>query len=110
MQIHLALSPEGGCELTVRDQGCGLTPEQVRQVSAFRQFASDLWAQPGTGLGLALVAHLTALYGGTYTLASEPGQGTTVTVRLPHARPGDQATTTLDPELRQKVDWTLGNR
>jgi signal transduction histidine kinase len=110
VQIHLALSPEGGCELTVRDQGCGLTPEQVRQVSAFRQFASDLWAQPGTGLGLALVAHLTALYGGTYTLASEPGQGTTVTVRLPHARPGDQATTTLDPELRQKVDWTLGNR
>ncbi|HEY8253356.1 MAG TPA: ATP-binding protein, partial [Rhizomicrobium sp.] len=39
----------------------------------------------GTGLGLALVKSLTQLHGGEARLSSVLGEGTTVTVRLPHA-------------------------
>jgi signal transduction histidine kinase len=108
VQIQLVLPPGGGCVLTVRDQGRGMTPDQLRQVRAFRQFDSDVWAQAGTGLGLALVKQIAALYGGTFALESQPGNGTRATVRLPDARPRTQSGGALDAELRQRVAWTLG--
>lgn len=90
--VRLALLPAGSCELTVQDHGRGMTPEQILQVGAFRQFDSDLWTQPGTGLGLALVGQLAALYGGSFTIESDPGNGTRAIVRLPNARAGSQPT------------------
>ena len=108
VQINLVLLPDAGGVLTVRDQGRGLTPDQLRQVGAFRQFDRDVWAQPGTGLGLALARQLVALYGGSLELASEPGNGTTATVRLPNARPGTPASSALEADLRRKVARTLG--
>ena len=63
-----------------------MTSDQVRQVGAFRQFDSELWAQAGSGLGLTLVQQLAALYGGRLTLESEPGNGTRAMLQLPNAR------------------------
>jgi len=40
----------------------------------------------GTGLGLPLAHELMALHGGTLTRASDPGQGTRVTIAFPEAR------------------------
>ena len=110
VQVHLSILPTGGCLLVVRDQGRGMTPNQVRQVRAFRQFDSELWAQPGTGLGLTLVEQLTALYGGSFTLESEMGNGTKAAVRLPHARPGAQPASALTADLRNYIDRILGDR
>jgi DNA-binding response OmpR family regulator/two-component sensor histidine kinase len=109
VQIDLVLLPNAGCVLTVRDQGRGMTPDQIRQVGAFRQFDSDVWAQPGTGLGLALVRQLVALYCGSLELTSDPGNGTKAVVRLPNARPGAGGASALDPELQRRVARALGN-
>ena len=37
----------------------------------------------GTGLGLSIVKHAAAFHGAQLTLESEPGQGTTITLRFP---------------------------
>ena len=70
----------GGATLTVRDTGRGMDAEAAAH--AFDRF----WRQgegAGAGLGLAIVRDLVMAHGGTVTLASEPGVGTTVTVELP---------------------------
>jgi signal transduction histidine kinase len=96
VRIQLIQPPGEQCVLTVRDQGRGLTPDQLRAVEAFRQFDAVLSAQPVSGLGLALVQQIVALYGGTFSLESELGQGTLARVRLPRARLGTQRVNLLD--------------
>lgn len=69
--------------LTVRDQGLGMTPEQLARVTE-RFYRADRSSEiPGTGLGMSIVQDLVRLHGGQLDIASTPGAGTTVTVRLP---------------------------
>jgi two-component system, NtrC family, sensor kinase len=72
-------------ELAVADTGIGLTAEQ--QAKLFQDFtqADSLTARRygGTGLGLALSRKLARMMGGDVTVASEPGEGSVFTVRLP---------------------------
>lgn len=88
VQVQLNLLPPEICQLTVRDLGRGMTPEHIHQVAAFRQFDQSLWAESGTGLGLALVRHIATLYLGDLTIQSEPGHGTQAIVRLPNGQSG----------------------
>ncbi|SFP94920.1 sensor histidine kinase [Hymenobacter arizonensis] len=81
-----------GCELkeltiTVQDQGIGISPED--QAHLFEQFfrAPSVITEPGTGLGLYIIAKYLELMGGTINLQSAPGQGTTVTIALPLTTP-----------------------
>ena len=110
VQVHLSRLPSGICLLTVRDLGRGMTPEHVHKMGAFRQFDQDLWAQPGTGLGLALVQQIATLYGGDLVLESEPGNGTQATVRLPNAQPGVAPASELTDEVQRKVAQLLGSQ
>ena len=70
---------------TVWDTGIGLAPDDAaRLFRPFTQIDSGLnRAQEGTGLGLALVAKLTDLHGGSVAVESAPGQGSRFTVTLP---------------------------
>jgi signal transduction histidine kinase len=72
-------------EFAVSDSGIGMTPEQ--QAKLFEEFtqaeASTAQRFGGTGLGLAITRKLARLMGGDVTVASEPGKGSTFTVRLP---------------------------
>jgi signal transduction histidine kinase len=67
-------------ELTITDQGLGLTDEQKAQ--ATRRFWRADTTRPGTGLGLAIVDALASASGGSVALADAPGGGLTVTVSL----------------------------
>jgi signal transduction histidine kinase len=80
--------------LTVEDTGVGLPPEDVPH--AFERFYlhdrnPDGRRRIGTGLGLALVKELTERMGGTVSVHSTLGKGTTFRVRLPAARAGSRA-------------------
>lgn len=71
----------------VSDTGIGI-PEDARKRVFERFFRVDKGRarkNGGTGLGLAIVKHIIQLYGGTVTLESTLGQGSTFTVKLPRA-------------------------
>lgn len=62
--------------LEVADSGRGMTPDQIREVAAFRQFDRALFEQQGSGLGLALVRALIEASGGRLEITSRPDEGT----------------------------------
>ena len=74
-------------EFSVTDTGIGMTPDQMTRL--FEEFsqadATTARHYGGTGLGLAITRRLCQLMGGDVTVASEPGKGSTFTVRLPFA-------------------------
>ena len=84
-EVVLALAIDADrASLTVRDHGIGLAPEQlVRVLRTLLPGPTPAAAFPGTGLGMSIVQQIVEGHGGTLALASEPGQGTTVSVWLP---------------------------
>ncbi len=80
--------PASGCVFQIRDTGIGMAPEDIHKALAlFGQIDSGLDRRfQGTGLGLPLTKGLVEQHGGTLDLQSQPGAGTTVTVRLPASR------------------------
>jgi signal transduction histidine kinase/Na+/proline symporter len=76
-----------GRDVAVRvvDTGAGLSAAAAAR--AFEPFFTTKGDGGGTGLGLSLVAAIVREHGGEVALESEPGAGTTVTVRLPAAPP-----------------------
>jgi signal transduction histidine kinase len=66
----------------VRDRGIGIPEaDQSRLFQAFQR-AQNVGQRPGTGLGLTIVKRCVEMHGGTISLESKVGEGTTVTVRL----------------------------
>ncbi|MBV9686469.1 MAG: PAS domain S-box protein, partial [Alphaproteobacteria bacterium] len=78
----------GGAEFVVRDNGCGMTQAEIEiAVERFGQVDGGLArVHEGSGLGLPLARKLVELHGGSLTLRSEKGRGTTATVLLPSSR------------------------
>ncbi|CAO3433703.1 response regulator [Azospirillum endophyticum] len=81
-------APDGGLLLEVRDTGVGIPEQDLdRVLLAYARVATPENRQTeGAGLGLPLTRRLVELHGGTLTLASRVGQGTTVTIHFPPGR------------------------
>ncbi|EWY37437.1 hypothetical protein N825_17660 [Skermanella stibiiresistens SB22] len=92
VEVSAAVEPDGTLAISVADTGIGIAPEDIEKAFApFGQIESSLSTKTqGTGLGLPLAQSLVALHGGTLTLDSAPGEGTTVTIRLPADRVVDR--------------------
>ena len=73
-------------EFSVHDDGRGFSIEQIRRIGAYVQFERKMQDEQGFGLGLAIAKKLVELHGGTLAIASEPGEGSTVTIKLPLAK------------------------
>jgi two-component system, OmpR family, sensor kinase len=89
--------------VTIADDGPGLDPEQVSKVFErfYRAEASRSRTHGGAGLGLSIVAAIVAAHGGDVSAASEPGGGTSITIRLPAAMADSDA-------LRSAADEPVG--
>jgi two-component system sensor histidine kinase MprB len=76
-----------GGELTVRDHGPGIAGEDLPFVFDRFYRAAGVRHLPGSGLGLAIVREAVEAHGGAVSVASAPGDGTTVRLRLPVSPP-----------------------
>jgi two-component system NtrC family sensor kinase len=70
----------------LRDTGQGIPEEHLSKI--FDPFFTTKAAGQGTGIGLAVCAHIIQANGGSITVQSQVGQGSTFTVRLPMAEKG----------------------
>jgi signal transduction histidine kinase len=80
--------------LAVADTGIGMTPEQMGKLfQEFSQASSSTASKyGGTGLGLAISRRFCQMMGGDITVESEPGRGSTFTIRLPKIAEAPKAT------------------
>ncbi|HET9443535.1 MAG TPA: ATP-binding protein [Acidimicrobiales bacterium] len=91
-------------EFRVTDTGAGLSAaQQQRLFEEFNQAGTAGQRSGGTGLGLAICRRLAELMGGSVSLASTPGRGTTVrfTVPLPLGDPAEVDPDAVSPAVRQ---------
>jgi signal transduction histidine kinase len=72
-------SDDGKTIIEVADTGSGLTPEECARI--FTPYYTS--KQHGTGLGLAIVQSVVSDHGGTISVHSETGRGTTFVIELP---------------------------
>jgi len=100
-RITVRLAAQGGDVLVaVTDTGVGIAKQDLPHL--FQDFARG-HSQPegvsGCGLGLAISRRIVDVHGGTVAVESEPGKGSTFTIRLPLA----QAASNLTPNPERKV-------
>ena len=84
VEVAARRAADGGMAITVADTGIGIAERDLERVlQPFAQVDSGLARRyEGTGLGLPICKALAELHGGTVTIASTLGRGTTVTVHI----------------------------
>jgi two-component system, OmpR family, sensor histidine kinase SenX3 len=82
-------SVRGLAQISVTDQGVGIPEEEQDRIFErfYRIDAARSRQTGGTGLGLSIVKHVISNHGGEVTVWSQPGRGSTFTVRLPEMEP-----------------------
>jgi len=105
---RVAAQPVDVIEFSVQDSGIGIKPEHLRELFVpFKQAdASTSRKYGGTGLGLALTARFCRMLGGDIAADSQPGLGSTFTLRLPAQPPQTETESSrlggLSPSPRER--------
>ena len=83
-EVRVGITVQNGwMTLSVKDTGCGMTPEELQSVfNAFTRLPSAQ-GKEGVGLGLTITREIVTLLGGRIDVASTKGKGTTFRVCLP---------------------------
>ena len=76
-----SLAGEDAAEIRISDTGAGIPPELRDKI--FRRYFTT--KKEGSGIGLAMTFRIVQLHDGTIDFTSEPGKGTTFSIRLPIA-------------------------
>jgi signal transduction histidine kinase len=77
--LSVARTGAGQVAISVRDRGAGIAPADLPHV--FEPYFTT--KRTGTGLGLAIAKNIVDALGGTLTVSSEVGQGTSITIQIP---------------------------
>jgi signal transduction histidine kinase len=98
-RVRLSARPtDAGLQVEIQDEGIGIDPNDLPHLFTpfFRSDRSRARTTGGVGLGLALARRIVTAHGGTLTLESQPGAGTTARIVLP-AAPASQASAEQQP-------------
>ncbi|MCC7538787.1 MAG: response regulator [Deltaproteobacteria bacterium] len=76
---------DGIATVSVADRGAGIAPEDVERIFARFERAAPMHPTGGLGLGLYISRQIASAHGGTLTLVTTPGEGSTFTLSLPMA-------------------------
>jgi two-component system, OmpR family, sensor histidine kinase SenX3 len=90
-RVGIGLSSRDGiAQVTITDQGIGIESENQERIFErfYRVDPARSRSTGGTGLGLSIVKHVVSNHGGEVALWSQPGKGSTFTVRLPELEEG----------------------
>jgi PAS domain S-box-containing protein len=101
--------------VAVADTGIGIRPEHLADLfEPFERLGAEQIGIEGTGLGLALSKGLVEAMGGTITVTSEPGNGTTFLLELAAAehprnqdRAGEAGELAIEPRLQHPRRWRV---
>ncbi len=104
-----ARATDQGAEIRICDTGIGIEPDDLEKIlRPFEEADSQLSRHyEGIGLGLPLTKSFVELHGGTLSIESEPGRGTTVTVLLPKERVGVGGGTAKKPAQEHELQAGL---
>ncbi|WP_051639761.1 cell wall metabolism sensor histidine kinase WalK [Cellulomonas sp. URHE0023] len=89
--IRVSVEPTAlGARIAVADTGIGIPPDELESLTTrfFRASTATRRAIQGVGLGLAITKAVVDAHGGTLSIASLVGEGTTFTIELPATPPG----------------------
>ena len=90
---------DGSVAISVRDRGAGIPRHEYDEI--FKKFvrgtASRAHGIKGTGIGLAMVRHIVEAHGGTVSVESTPGEGSTFTIVLPAVSHSPEVAVGLQP-------------
>ncbi|MFW6075988.1 MAG: sensor histidine kinase, partial [Chloroflexota bacterium] len=87
-RVALTLGHDGGdAIITVADSGPGFNTHHLQRIfdRFYRTDGARARSSGGTGLGLAIAQWIAEIHGGSISADSEPGEGSTFTVRFPGA-------------------------
>jgi len=84
-----AIAAENVLQLQVKDEGVGMTPDQVHNILSEQIIISsaNIDKRKGNGLGYLIIKDLVKTTGSTLAIQSEKGKGTTVTITIPVLKP-----------------------
>lgn len=105
-KVKIAAKEEGSyVALSVTDTGIGIPEEKIGNVfNSFEQLDSSITREfEGTGLGLAITKQLVELHGGEINVISQPGKGSTFTIKMPTSDQKREAVSRQDLENQKAI-------